>query len=41
MKSEKYNKLVNIIRKRQIGRSREQASDYHWVEEGERGHVRD
>ena len=32
MKSKKYNKLVNIAKKKQTHRSREQTSGYQWGE---------
>ena len=38
MESKKYDKLVNITKKKQTYRYREQTSGYHWGEE--RGKIR-
>ena len=38
MKSKKYNKVVNITKKKQIHRYREQTSGYQW-RWGERGKI--
>ena len=39
VESKKYNKVVNITKKKQIHRYREQTTGYHWGE-GERGNIR-
>ena len=40
MESEKYNKLVNIRRKKQIHRYREQTSSFQWGEEEGKGNIK-
>ena len=40
MESEKYNKLANIIKKKQIHRYREQTSGYQWGEGRGQEHAR-
>ena len=41
VESKKYNKLVNITKKKQTLRCREQTSGYQWGEGMGKGHARD